>query len=426
MNAILSGWSASVAPGLEPRLLAGLPLAGSYTPLSSHRVTHPAPPRIQKGGDSRITAEVERSGLTGRGGANFPTAKKWRSVAGGKRRPVIVVNGAEGEPPAGKDALLMSRIPHLIIDGALCTAAAIGAERIYICVGGHSLASIAGMEEALAERKAFEDPRIRVEMKVVPDRYVAGESGALVQMLNGSQAVPASGPTPRERGVGKRPTLVQNAETLAHVALITARGAAWYRSVGTPEEPGTRLASLSGALPRPVVCEIESGASLLDVFEGNGGDAAAVSGVLVGGYYGTWLEPHEAFRARISIDSLAPAGANPGCGVLHFLPSQACGVSTVAAIAAWFAQQSAGQCGPCVFGLDAIAGALRAVESATNTDTMLARIDRWTSEIPGRGGCGLPDGAAQMVRSGLRVFADEVREHRAGHCRASMMAGAIG
>lgn len=409
-----------MARGLEPRLLAELPPAGTFRTLAEHRTSHPMPPRIQKKGDARIIDEIERAGLTGRGGADFPTAVKWKAVTTGDRRPVIVVNGAEGEPAAGKDALLMSQFPHLVIDGALFAAAAVGADRVYVCVGGHSPPAVTGMRRALAERKVTEkDPGVRIEMRVVPDRYVAGESSALVHWINGGGALPtATPPRTSERGVGKRPTVVQNAETLAHVALIMARGAKWYRSAGTAKEPGTRLVSITGAVPVPVVCEVEAGSWLLDVFEQCGGDPTRVSGVLVGGYYGTWIHPREAFETQLTIESMRPHGATPGCGILRFQPEGTCGVSAVADLAEWFADESAGQCGPCVFGLRSIANALRALESCTNTKAMLERVQRLTAEIPGRGGCKLPDGAAQMITSGLDVFADEVRAHRAGSCTA--------
>ena len=415
-------WDATVARGLEPRLLADLPPAGAFRTLSEHRITHPKPPRIQKKGDPRIITEIERAGLTGRGGADFPTAAKWKAVTSGDRRPVVVVNGAEGEPAAGKDALLMAGLPHLVIDGALFAAAAVGADRIFICVGGHSPPAVAGVKHALAERRAMEkDPGVRIEVRIVPDRYVAGESSALVHWINGGEAVPTvTPPRTSERGVGKRPTIVQNAETLAHAALILARGADWYRSVGTFEEPGTRLVSITGAVPNPVVCEVEAGSWLLDIFEQSGGDPTTVSGVLVGGYYGTWIHPREAFEAQLTNESMRPHGATPGCGILRFQPEGTCGVSAVAELAEWFAAESAGQCGPCVFGLQAIANALRALESCTNTKAMLERVQRLTAEIPGRGGCKLPDGAAQMVASGLEVFADEVQAHRAGRCTAKV------
>jgi NADH:ubiquinone oxidoreductase subunit F (NADH-binding) len=410
-------WSVSVQPGLAPRLFENLPVVGGHRSLASHRRDFPAPPRVRRGGASDLIDEIELAGITGRGGANFPTARKWRSVSSGDRRPVVVVNGAEGEPPAGKDATLLARVPHLVIDGALFAAAAVGADHVYVCIGGHARNAIQSVRDAIAERKSVERPHVKIELRVVPERYVAGESRALAQMLNGGEAVPTSTPA-HVAGVAGRPTLVNNAETLAHAALALSRGADWYRSVGTPDEPGTRLVSLSGALPRPVVSEIESGTPLREVFEANGGHPGGVSGVLIGGYYGTWIRPEEAFSSEVSIASLSPTGANPGCGTMHFLPRESCGVSAIGAIAEWFAQESAGQCGPCVFGLAAIADALHSVEASVRTATMLSNIDRWTNEIVGRGGCNLPDGASKMIRSGLAVFEAEVAAHRAGRCEA--------
>ncbi len=414
-----SSWSVSVAPGLEPRLLANVPPTGGFQTLAEHRADNPAPPPVREGGDPRLIEEADRAGITGRGGANFPAHLKLRLVARGRGRPIAVVNGAEGEPAAAKDAVLMSRLPHLVIDGALFAAAAIGAERLIICVGDHSPPAVAGIERALEERRASEDPGIPVDRRLVPDRFVAGEARSLVHMINGGPAIPTPAP-PRtsERGVHGRPTLVNNAETLAHLATVMAHGVDWYRSMGTADEPGTRLVSLTGALPGPVVCEIEPGASLLEVFEANGGDPSLVSGVLIGGNYGTWLPPADAFGARISNASLKPLGASPGCGVLYFLPRDACGLAAVAEIAAWFSRESAGQCGPCVFGLPAIARAMRAVVTGTGGDPMLARVQQLAAEVLGRGGCNHPDGAVKMVRSGLAVFADEIQLHREGDCSA--------
>jgi NADH:ubiquinone oxidoreductase subunit F (NADH-binding) len=414
-------WAISVAPGLTPGLLAYVPADGGFRTLAEHRAVYPAPPPVRKGGDPRLIEEADRAGITGRGGANFPAHLKLRFVARGQGRPMAIVNGAEGEPAAAKDVVLMSRVPHLVIDGAVFAAAAIGAERLFICVGDHSPSAVAGIERALTERHASEDAGIPVEMRLVPDRFVAGEARSLVQMINGGPAVPTpSPPRTSERGVNQRPTLVNNAETLAHLTLVMAHGVDWYRSMGTPDEPGTRLVSLSGALPGPVVCEIQPDASLLEVFAANGGDPSLVSGVLVGGNYGTWLPPRDAFGARLSVASLKPLGASPGCGVLHFLPSDVCGLSAVADITSWFSRESAGQCGPCVFGLQAMAKAMRAVASS-GAESMVDRVLQLATEILGRGGCNHPDGAVQMVRSGLAVFADDIRLHREGRCSARPM-----
>lgn len=412
-------WDALVAPGTDARLLAGLPPTGPRD-LPDHRSRFPAPPRARRGGDPWLIEEVELAGLLGRGGADFPTARKWRTVAAGAERPVVVVNGAEGEPAAAKDALLLARMPHLVIDGALYAAAAVGADRVFLCVGDHAPEAVEGVERALRERrKARERAGVRIELRRVPDRYVAGESGALVSSLEGNEPVPVSSRyRTAERGYRGRPTLVQNAETLAHVTLIMANGAAWFRSAGTPAEPGTRLVSVSGAVPRPVVMEVEAGASLRDIVEAAGADPATVSAVLIGGYYGTWVRASEAFDARLSAFSLEPYAATPGCGVVHLQPADACGVTAVARLASWFARESAGQCGPCVFGLGAISEAMAEVRGGEAGPATFGRIERWIGELPGRGGCSLPDGAAQMLRSGLAVFSDEFARHRLGRCGA--------
>ncbi|MCJ7832457.1 MAG: hypothetical protein MUP92_03305, partial [Actinobacteria bacterium] len=147
-----SAWQTTVMAGLEPRTLAGLPHTGTYRSLASHRAAYPEPPRAGREADPWLIDEVELAGLTGRGGADFPTARKWRTVAAGND-PVVVVNGAEGEPAAGKDALLMARLPHLVIDGALHAAAAVGAGHIIFCVGEHSPSAVKSMKDALAERR---------------------------------------------------------------------------------------------------------------------------------------------------------------------------------------------------------------------------------------------------------------------------------
>jgi NADH:ubiquinone oxidoreductase subunit F (NADH-binding) len=146
-------WTVSVATGLEPRLLTHVREDGGFRTLAEHRAVYSAPPPVRIGGDPRLIEEADVAGITGRGGANFPAHLKLRLVARGRSRPMAVVNGAEGEPAAGKEAMLMTRVPHLVIDGALFAAAALGAERLYICVGDHSASAVAGIERALQERR---------------------------------------------------------------------------------------------------------------------------------------------------------------------------------------------------------------------------------------------------------------------------------
>jgi NADH:ubiquinone oxidoreductase subunit F (NADH-binding) len=356
-----------------------------------------------------LVDEVERSGLTGRGGAGFPTAVKLRAVASGKR-PVVVANGTEGEPVSSKDAVLLGFNPHLVVDGVLAAMDAVGAREAVIAVSHRQRPAAAEVSGALAERGLGE----LVGLVSVPDRFVAGEESALVNFLNGREAKPTfTPPRPFERGVGGRPTLVQNVETLANLALIARYGAAWFREVGTAEEPGTALVTLAGAVGRPGVVEFELGQPLRTVVDRCGGLTAPSQAVLVGGYFGTWLGP-EALDLPLSKQS-APLGAR----AIVVLPDGVCGVAETARVVRYLAGESAGQCGPCVFGLPALAECLEAIAAGTrDARAALERVPRLSAQIARRGACAHPDGALRLADSALRVFAGEIELHLSGRCSA--------
>ena len=191
---------------------------------------------------------------------------KWRSIRSTLgNRPVVVANGAEGEPASAKDALLCARLPHLVLDGAAVAATVLRASRVVVHVPE---ASVATMADAVARRqRAGLDP-VAVEIVTAPDRFLSGQESAVVATVNGRAAgVPTfTGITPvRVRGVRGRPTLVQNVETLAHVALVARFGAAWFRELGTVAGPGTLLLTVSGRWPTPSVLEVPLGMRLGDV-----------------------------------------------------------------------------------------------------------------------------------------------------------------
>ena len=356
--------------------------------------------------------------IWGRGGAAFSTARKLAAVAerGGW---TVVANGTEGEPASRKDQLLMTLRPHLVLDGAMLAAAATGAGSVVICISEDRPAALASMTAAVAERAAFgEVPHARVV--ATPPRYVSGEETALVRWLNGGPAKPSAGRRrPFDRGVRNRPTLVQNVETLANLPLITRHGPGWYRSRGTQEEPGTRLVTVALGAGRLVVLEAACGASLSEVLTRAGVPTAEVQAVLVGGLYGTWLTGRSAAAAaRLSRSGLMPFGASPGAGVLAPVPWDACGLRETARILTWYAGESAGQCGPCRFGLPALAGVLGEVAAGRPRPGAMELIDHYSEDIEGRGGCRLPDGAVQLLRSARVVFADDFTRHLAGQsCR---------
>jgi NADH:ubiquinone oxidoreductase subunit F (NADH-binding) len=389
--------------GRLPRLLLE---QGAHGDLAAHVHRHgPVPLR---GGAGLLLPTLDAARLTGRGGAGFPAGRKWRTVAAGSGSAVVVGNAAEGEPASGKDAVLLTVNPHLVIDGLLLAAEAVGARRTVLVLAPDR--SVRGaVEAALRERR---DAR-RIEVVEAPDRFVAGEESAVVDVIEGGPGLPRSTP-PRvfERGVGGRPTLVQNVETLAHVALVARYGADWFRAVGTADEPGSMLATVADARGR-WVAEVAHGTPLGSVVE----LSDDVQAVLVGGYHGTWLSASVAHRADLSRGSLGRWGASPGAGVLVALPGSACGVVETARVALYLAADSAGQCGPCLNGLPRIAVVLEELARGRATRRDLDDLGRWAGLVKHRGACGHPDGTVRFVRSALQVFEAEVQAHLAGRCR---------
>jgi NADH:ubiquinone oxidoreductase subunit F (NADH-binding) len=400
----------SLEPRGAPRLLAGLH-ADRAISLEEHLARLGPLPRVD------LSAAVEASGLQGRGGGAFPTAGKLRSVAGQRGRPVVVVNATEAEPVSGKDKVLMRHAPHLVLDGAVSVAAALRAHEAIVVVGEDAVAEQASVAHAIeTRRRCGVDGKVAVRLAAAPAGFVAGEETALVSFLNGRAAKPTfKPPLPFERGVRGAPTLVQNAETLAHVALIARFGSDWFREAGTRDEPGTVLLTVSGAVRRPGVQEVELGTPLVDLLAEAGGVTAPPQAFLVGGYFGSWIGAERAAQLALSQASLRSVGASLGAGALVVLPESACGVAETARIARWLAGESAGQCGPCVHGLAAVAGALESLAACERRDVR-PQLARWLGQIPGRGACRHPDGAARFVASALDVFGAEVRGHLRGRC----------
>jgi len=356
-----------------------------------------------------LIATLRRSDVRGRGGAGFPVASKWESVANRRgRRPVVLVNGAEGEPLSRKDRLLMETRPHLVLDGAALAAGAVDAGKVIVYVGGEHAAARAAMLRALAERPSAE--RRRTRLVSAPSGYVAGEETAAVHFVNDGIALPtAAPPRPYEKGVGGRPTLVQNVESLAHVALIARYGDDWFRSLGHGTAAGTVLLTLSGAVPQPGVVEVGQGIRLGEVIPTTGW--ARGQAILLGGYFGGWLSLDDAGALTLDSVQLRSQGRSLGCGVVAVLPEGRCGVMESARIVGYLAGESAQQCGPCVFGLRAIASAVSRIAACRSQADDLARIQRWTGELAGRGACRHPDGAAGFLKSALGVFAAEFQRH---------------
>jgi NADH:ubiquinone oxidoreductase subunit F (NADH-binding) len=372
--------------------------------LSSHLGIHGPRPR----GAEQLFDDVEALGLTGRGGGHFPTSRKWRGARDGVRRTglaaTVVANAAESEPASAKDLALLTQRPHLVLDGLVCTAEAVGAQDLVVWAHGDNHPLHRLLVQALHERRAdLDEPSIRLVSG--PAGYVSGESSAIVRALAGGPALPqfslehaASG------GVTGRPTLVHNVETLARIGLLSRCG---------PERaPQTNLVTVLTA-GRRTVLEAGETARLDDTLHAGGWPAdESPQAVLMGGYGGQWLPWSEARGLRLHEPTLRSAGASLGAGVLVPLPAASCGLAETARIARFLADSSARQCGPCLFGLPALAGAVEALAVGRASRADLRRLARWTSEVAGRGGCHHPDGAVRLIVSALRVFHDDVAQHR--------------
>src|SRR5581483_1397697 len=395
-----------------PRLLAGLEPGGAMT-LAAHSRIHGPLPDIPP---HQLIEAVERSGLRGRGGADFPTARKLRAVAERRRVGPVVVNGSETEPASAKDRLLLGRLPHLVLDGAVLAAGAVGASEVIVKVGQDAVEIADSLNVAISMRSR---DRVRISVVGGPEGYVTGEESAVVHYLNSSVAKPTLiPPRPFERGVRGRPTLIQNPETLAQLALVARFGSRWYRELGTVADPGSALVTITGAVRAPGVYELAFGTPMRDLLAAAGGPSEPLQALLVGGYFGTWVDASDAVGLRLAREDLRSVGCSLGSGVLIALGETACGLHESARVISFLAEQSAGQCGPCVYGLRAIADAVQALANGVAHPSEAARVLRWCSEVRGRGACHHPDGAVRLVESTLAVFAEDLESHRRGRCSA--------
>lgn len=365
-----------------------------------------------------LIRDIEAAGLTGRGGAAFPTYRKLVAVleASAKKRvrSVVVANGAEGEPASDKDATLLWLAPHLVLDGLQLAAEAVSADSAVLYTHADRADDVGRrVRQALAERR---EDRVPVTIVVAPPRFLAGQETALVNYVSGGPVVPTF-PMPRvtERGVDGAPTLVQNVETLAHLALIARYGPRWFREAGTRKEPGSFLATVRRGDGRPHIMEVPHGMPVAELL----GGLARESALLVGGYHGTWVPAAKAVRLRLDNESLGSVGASVGAGILAALPDDRCGLIETARVVRYLALESAGQCGPCLNGLPRMSAALTALARGRAPAGTRTDLERWAGLVTGRGACRHPDGTARFVASALQAFAAELDRHDRGRCVAT-------
>lgn len=364
-------------------------------------------PRAIGASGRQLIDMLEHLALDGRGGGHFPVAAKWRTHLSAGGGGIVVANGAESEPASAKDTTLLQFRTHLVLDGLVCAAEAVGARLAVIWLHEDAHAAHAAVIRALDERRDWSLPEPTFRIALGPHRYVGGESSAIVRALSGGSALPDFRRVPAAvSGVSGLPTLVHNVETLARTALLARLGA---------DLASTTLLTVATSHGRTVV-EVPSGARLRDAVDWVLGHGAALAqqAVLVGGYGGSWVGQHGFARLRVDEVSLQAEDLSIGAGVLMPLHHDACGLAETAAIADYLADASARQCGPCVFGLRAVADTLATLVDLRARPRDAGRLMATLDEIRGRGACHHPDGAVRMVASALRTFATDARSHLQG------------
>lgn len=387
-----------------PRLLAGLESVDRLDRVG-HLTVHGSLPPYRT---NELVDLAENIDLRGRGGAGFPFHRKLRAVIQSAERrdgrTAVVVNGTEGEPACRKDAAMLQRSPHLVLDGATLAAEALDAEEIVIGVTKPEVEK--SVQDAIDERPPGDRA---ISVVRLPERFVTGEGTALTRGLNGGPALPP-GRKVRTSDVGLSglPTLLSNTETFAQLAIAARLDALNFRATGLATEPGTVMLTISGSL----VVETPTGVPLSYILQMCGSNPG--QGVLVGGYHGKFLDANAATQALISRESLESYGARLGAGAVLPIPEDTCPLGEVLRVARWMAAESASQCGPCYLGLPALANALSETLDGGGRAALEA-VRQHTSAVKGRGACSHPDGTANMVISALSTFTDDLAEHVLGN-----------
>ncbi|MCB0895938.1 MAG: NADH-quinone oxidoreductase subunit F [Nocardioides sp.] len=377
----------------RPRVLEGPALLSGLADgpgLVAHRRRYGDLPRVAL---DDLLAALDRLHVRGRGGAAFPFATKLRTAAEGRRRPTVVVNLSEGEPASAKDTALALARPHLVLDGAVAVARALGAREVHLVLPCERPRAVAAVEAALAERH----DRLRTVLHTADARFVAGQARAVLELMAGRANLPVTAWTPEAvAGHRGRPTLLSNAETWAQVGRLVLVGEQRYAALGTVEEPGTTLLTISGTTPR--VHEVPYGTPWREVLP----EEWAGRPVLLGGFHGTWV-PWEDLAARtVSVAAMRAAGTPLGAGVV-VCPDEPPPAYT-ARVVDYLAAQSARRCGPCLNGLPALAAAVHGV--ADGSGDAERRAAELAGLVSGRGACAHPDGTARLVRSLLALRAE--------------------
>lgn len=379
---------------------------------------------LQEMSPTEVIAEVEKSGLRGRGGAGFPTGIKWRFVAKAEGNPKYVIcNADESEPGTFKDRLILEGDPHSILEAMTIAAYAVGASEGYIYVRGeYSLAqerlrlAIEQAEEMgfLGERIFGTDFCFHVHIHSGAGAYICGEETALIESIEGKRGEPRSRPPyPTTNGLWNKPTLVNNVETLANIPPIIYNGAAWYRSLGTPSSPGTKVYTILGNVNVTGLIEVPMGITLREVIAiyGKGmKNGASFKLAQTGGSSGSII-PATLQDTPMDFDSFSRAGVSLGSGALLICDEDTCVVDLSKVLMNFFRKESCGKCTPCRSGTQRSYEILSNISEGTGTLKDLDNLQNLSYNLAELSNCGLGQTAGTPLADILKYFRAEVEAH---------------
>jgi NADH:ubiquinone oxidoreductase subunit F (NADH-binding) len=379
-----------------------------------------------------IIKVVSDAGLRGRGGAGFPTGKKWQLTREAPEQPrYLVVNGGEDEPGSKKDRVLLENLPHLVIEGAVLGAYAIGAEKVYLYINAHYDAAIQSVKDALAEAKSAGywgertlggNFKLAIEIVAAPHNYVAGEDTAALDVIEGKKPWPRQKPPfPVTIGLFGKPTAVNNVETLANIAPILLNGADWYRGFGTAESPGTMIFSLNDDVNRPGVYELPFGTPLRYLIEECGGGLRSgrkIKAIMPAAPSSAFL-PADKIDTPLDHASMREAGSSLGCGVVKLVAEGDCIVEELVKIADFFAAESCGQCPACRMETSTLAMMMKKVQAGQGGQAILDQFGKIVAFNKGKGFCNLIAMPGPPIESALKLFPKDFEAHLGtGKCPA--------
>ncbi len=406
-----------IRPGQEPLSLREYENSGGYQALRKALTMTP----------QQVQDLVKASNLRGRGGAGFPTGMKWSFVPMGDKAPrpkYFVVNADEMEPGTFKDRLLLEGNPHQIIEGVIASAYAIEAEQAFIFVRWAYKLAARRLEQAIAEAyanrylgKNILGSGFNLELRIhgSAGRYICGEETALLNALEGRRATPRSKPPfPQVCGLFGKPTIVNNAETVANIPPIINNGADWFKDLSKGPDAGTKLFGVSGRVKKPAIWELPMGVTVRELLEDQAGgmrDGYAFRGLIPGGASTDFLTSGH-LDVKMDFDSVMKAGSRLGTGTMIVLDDKTCPVGFVHNLIKFFARESCGWCTPCREGLPWAEKMLWAIEHGQGK---LEDIDILAQQCrllgPGNTYCALAPGAVEPLQSAIKFFREDFERH---------------